>query len=70
MLYIFIIIIIAVSIMKGKELLDDKIKLFLFLLFSLAAIALGVYYTSDPYGNSVIESYTLSYQIIEGGWCL
>ncbi|MBS5934835.1 MAG: hypothetical protein KIC94_18380 [Clostridiales bacterium] len=70
MLYIFVIIIIAALIRKGKELVNDKKKLYLFLVFSLAAIALGIYYTGNPYGNSVMESYTLSYRMVEGRSCL
>ncbi|WP_455715097.1 hypothetical protein [Anaerosporobacter sp.] len=70
MLYIFVIIIIATLIWKGKELVNNKMKLYLFLFFSLVAISLGIYYTGDPYGNSVMESYTLSYRIMEGRSCL
>lgn len=70
MLYIFIIVIITALIWKGKELVSDKRKLYLFLVFSIAAIVLGIYYAGNPYGNSVMESYTLSYRIVEGRSCL
>lgn len=70
MLYIFVIIIIVTLICKGKELVNNKMKLYVFLLFSLAALSLGIYYTGNPYGNSVMESYTLSYKIVEGRVCL
>ena len=70
MVYIFTIIIIVSLIWKRKELVNDKKKLYLFLVFSLIAIALGFYYTGNPYGNSVIESYTLSFRIVEGRSCL
>lgn len=59
MLYVFVIVIIASLIWKGKELVNDKMKLYLFLIFSLVALGLGIYYTGNPYSNSVIESYTL-----------
>lgn len=70
MLYIFVIIIIGALIWKGKELVNDKRKLYLFLAFSIVAVALGIYCTGNPYGNSVMESYTLSYRIVEGRSCL
>lgn len=70
MLFIFVVIIIVALICKGKELVSNKMKLYLFLLFSLLAFSLGIYYTGNPYGNSVMESYTLSYRIVEGRSCL
>jgi 1,4-dihydroxy-2-naphthoate octaprenyltransferase len=70
MLYIFVVIIIIALISKGRELVNNKIKLYLFLAFGLVALCLGIYYTGNPYGNSVVESYTLSYRIEEGRSCL
>lgn len=60
MLYIFVIVLIIALICKGKELIHNKTKLYVFLVFSLIALGLGIYYTSNPYHQSVIEK-------IEGG---
>ncbi|WP_167958880.1 hypothetical protein [Anaerosporobacter faecicola] len=70
MLYVFVIIIIATLITTGKELLEDKKKLYLFLVFSLAAIILGILYTGNPYGNSVMESYVGAESCLKGKVCL
>lgn len=70
MLFIFVAIIIVALIWKGRELVNNKMKLYLFLVFSLVALCLGIYYTGNPYGNSVMESYSLSYRIVGGKSCL
>lgn len=57
MLFIFVIGIVASLIYYGKELMQDKKKLYAFLLISFFAILLGVVYAADPYADSLMELY-------------
>lgn len=55
MIYVFIIALIYILISKRKSILSRKKNVFLYLLFSIVGIAMGVLYMVNPYLPSLVN---------------